>query len=154
MDVVDNNDFLHVFHVFGCWKQYLDFTWMLYIMMTSFVFFKYLVVWKQYLHSYMDVVDNNDFLFMYFLGCWKHYIFGCFIMDVVWIILMTSLMFSCIWLLKTIFWFYMDVVDNNVVDNNDFLHVFHVFGFWKQYLDFTWMYIMMTSFVFFIYLVV
>ena len=60
---------------------------------------------------------------------------------------MTS--FSCIWLLKTIFRFYMDVVDNNdfldvfhvfgcletiftfymdVVDNNDFLNVFHVFG--------------------------
>ena len=45
---------------------------------------------------------------------------------------MTSLMFSCIWLLETIFRFYMDVVDNN-----DFLHVFHVFGSWKQYLDFT-----------------
>ena len=38
MDVVDNNDFLDVFHVFGCWKQYLDFTWMLWIIMTSFVF--------------------------------------------------------------------------------------------------------------------
>ena len=86
MNVVDKNDFLRVFHVFDCWKQYLDFTWMLWI-------------------------------------------------------IMTSLMFSCIWLLKTIFRFYMDVVDNN-----DFLHVFHVFGFWKQYLDFTWMlYIMMTS---------
>ena len=23
VDVVDNNDFLDVFHVFGCWKQYL-----------------------------------------------------------------------------------------------------------------------------------
>ena len=32
---------------------------------------------------------------------------------------MTSLMISCIWLLKTIFRFYMDVVDNN-----DFLDVF------------------------------
>ena len=62
---------------------------------------------------------------------------------------MTSLMFSCIWLLETIFGFSMDVVNNN-----DFLDVFHVFGFCKQYLDFTWMYIMITSFVFFIYLVV
>ena len=38
---------------------------------------------------------------------------------------MTSLMFSCIWLLETIFGFYMDAVDNNdflfmylVVENN------------------------------------
>ena len=50
--------------------------------------------------------------------------------------------FSCIWLLKTIFTFYMDVVDNN-----DFLNVFHVFGCLKQDLDFTWMlWIIMTSF--------
>ena len=49
---------------------------------------------------------------------------------------MTS--FSCIWLLKTIFTFYTDVVDNNV---------FHVFGCLKQDLDFTWMlWIIMTSF--------
>ena len=45
---------------------------------------------------------------------------------------MTSLMFSCIWLLETIFGYYMDAVDNN-----DFPDVFHVFGFCKQYLDFT-----------------
>ena len=64
-----------VFHVFGCLEQYLDFTQMLWV-------------------------------------------------------IMTYLMFPCIWLLKTIFRFYMDVVDNNV---------FHVFGCWKQYLDFTWM---------------
>ena len=31
--------------------------------------------------------------------------------------------FSCIWLFKTRFRFYMDVVNNN-----DFLDVFHVFG--------------------------
>ena len=62
---------------------------------------------------------------------------------------MTSLMFSCIWLLKTIFRFYMDVVNNN-----DFLDVFHVFGCLKQDLHFTWMlWIIMTSFVF-LYLVV
>ena len=42
---------------------------------------------------------------------------------------MTS--FSCICLWKTIFRFYM-----NAVDKNDFLHVFHVFDCWKQYLDF------------------
>ena len=54
--------------------------------------------------------------------------------------------FSCIWLLKTRFRFYMDVVDNNgcfsciwlfktrftfymdVMNNNDFLNVFRVFG--------------------------
>ena len=74
---------------------------------------------------------------------------------------MTSLMFSCIWLLETIFGFYMDVVDNNdflscilletilmdVVDNNDFLFLYLVVG--KQYLDFTWMlWIIMTSLVF------
>ena len=58
--------------------------------------------------------------------------------------------FSCIWLLKTIFTFYTDVVDNN-----DFLNVFHVFGCWKQDLDFTWMlWIIMTSLMFFMYLVV
>ena len=55
---------------------------------------------------------------------------------------MTS--FSCIWLWKTIFRFYMDVVDNN-----DFLRVFHVFDCWKQYLDITWMlWIIMTSLMF------
>ena len=43
---------------------------------------------------------------------------------------MTS--FSCIWLWKTIFRFYMDVVDNN-----DFLDVFHVFDCLRQDLDFT-----------------
>ena len=89
------------------------------------MFFMYLIV-ETIFGYYMDAVDNNDFLdvFMYLVG--KQYLVD-----------------------KTIFWFYMDVVDNN-----DFLHVFHVFGCWKQYLDFTWMYIMMTSFVFFIYLVV
>ena len=72
----------------------------------------------------MDVVDNNDF---HVFDCWKQYLdfHGC-----------------CIWFWKTIFRFYMDVVDNN-----DFLDVFHVFGCWKQYLDFTWMlWIIMTSF--------
>ena len=55
---------------------------------------------------------------------------------------MTS--FSCIWLWKTIFRFYMDVVDKN-----DFLRVFHVFDCWKQYLDITWMlWIIMTSLMF------
>ena len=41
---------------------------------------------------------------------------------------MTSLMFSCIWLLETIFGFYMDAVDNNdflfmylVVENNIYI---------------------------------
>ena len=70
---------------------------------------------------------------------------------------MTSI--SWIWLLKTIFRFYMDVVNNNdfldvfmylivgnniwiftsmdVVNNNDFLDVFHVFGCLKQDLPFT-----------------
>ena len=47
MDVVDNNDFLDVFHVFDCWKQYLD------------IYMDAVVV-------YNNVVDNNDFLdFMY-----------------------------------------------------------------------------------------
>ena len=45
---------------------------------------------------------------------------------------MTSLMFSCIWLLETIFGFSMDVVNNN-----DFLDVFHVFGCIKQDFHFT-----------------
>ena len=79
MDVVNNNDFLDVFHVFVCLKQDLHFTCMLWI-------------------------------------------------------IMTSLMFSCIWLLETIFGSYVDVVNNN-----DFLDVFHVFGCLKQDLDFTWM---------------
>ena len=134
MDVVDNNDFLHVFHVFGCWKQYLDFTWMLmdflrvfhvfscwkqyldftWVLWIIMTFFMYLV-WKTIFRFYMDVVDNNDFLFLY-LMCWKH--FGFY--------------FSCIWL--AIFRFYL-----NVVDKNDFLRVFHVFDCWKQYLHFTWM---------------
>ena len=100
MDVVNNNDFLDVFHVFGCWKQYLHFTWMLWIIMTSF---SCIWLFKTIFRFYMDVVDNNDFL--------------CF---------------SCIWLLKTIFTFYTDVVDNN-----DFLDVFHVFGCLKQDLHFT-----------------
>ena len=98
MDVLDNNDFLD-FHVFGCWKQYLDFTWMLWIIMTSFS----CMFWKQY------------FNFAWML----------------WII-MTY--FSCIWLLKTRFRFYMDVVNNN-----DFLDVFHEFGCLRQDLHFTWM---------------
>ena len=55
---------------------------------------------------------------------------------------MTS--FSCIWLLKTISTFYTDVVDNN-----DFLNVFHVFDCLKQDLHFTWMlWIIMTSFLY------
>ena len=54
--------------------------------------------------------------------------------------------FLCIWLVKTIFRFYMDVVDNNV---------FHVFGCWKQYLNFTWMlWVIITSLMFSMYLVV
>ena len=62
MDVVGNGDFLDVIHVFGCCKQYLDFTWMLWIIMTFF-----LCIWllKTIFRFYMDVVDNNDFLFMY-----------------------------------------------------------------------------------------
>ena len=63
MDVVDNNDFL-CFHVFGCWKQYFNFTWMLWIIMTSFS-----CIWllETIFTFYMDVMDNNDFLdvFMY-----------------------------------------------------------------------------------------
>ena len=43
MDVVNNNDFLDVFHVFGC-------------LMTKFTF-------------YMDVVDNNDFDVFHVFGC-------------------------------------------------------------------------------------
>ena len=66
MDVVNNNDFLDVFHVFGCWKQYLDFTCMLWIIMTSFS-----CIWllKTIFRFYMDVVDYNDFLdvFMYLI---------------------------------------------------------------------------------------
>ena len=171
MDV--DNDFLRVFHVFSCWKQYLDFTWMLWIIMTSLscIWLLETIFW-----FYMDVVDNNDFLF---LDCWKHYlhftwmlwiimtsfsciwlwktifrfylnvvdkndflrvfhVFDCWkqYLDITWmlLIIMTSLMFSCIWLLETIFWFYIDVVDNT-----DFLYAFHLFGSWKQYLDFTWM---------------
>ena len=88
-----NNDLLDVFHVFDCWKQYLDFTWMLWIIMTSIL---------------------------------------------------------CIWLLKTIFRFYMDVVGNS-----DFLDVIHVFGCCKQYLDFTWMlWVIVTSLMLSMYLVV
>ena len=54
MDVVDNNDF----PVFGCGKQYLDFTWM-------FGCFSCIWLFKTIFGFYMDVVDNNDFLFMY-----------------------------------------------------------------------------------------
>ena len=97
-DVVDNNDFLNVFHVFGCLKQDLHFTWMLWIIMTSF---SCIWLWKT--------------IFRFYMMLW---------------IIMTS--FSCIWLLKTIFTFYTDVVDNN-----DFLNVFHVFGCLKQDLHFT-----------------
>ena len=66
----------------------------------------------------MNVVDNNDFLFLY-LVVGKQYL------DFTWMlwIIMTSLMFSCIWLLETIFTFYMDVVDNN-----DFLFLYLVVG--------------------------
>ena len=60
---------------------------------------------------YMDAMDNNDFLFMYFV-VGNNVLFAWML----WII-MTS--FSCIWLWRTIFRFYMDVVDNN-----DFLDVF------------------------------
>ena len=51
MDVVDNNDFLDVFHVFGCLETiftfYMD---VVETIMTSLMFFMYLVVGKQYLH--------------------------------------------------------------------------------------------------------
>ena len=58
--------------------------------------------------------------------------------------------FPCIWLLETIFRFYMDVMGNN-----NFLDVFHVFGCWKQYLDFTWMlWVIVTSLMLSMYLVV
>ena len=71
MDVVDSNDFVDVFHVFDCWKQYLDFTWMLWIIMTSFS-----CIWllKTISTFYTDVVDNNDFLNVF-------HVFGCFKQD-------------------------------------------------------------------------
>ena len=87
----------------------------------------------------MDVVDNNDFLdfFMYLMLLIKQ-----FDLDFTWMLWIIMTSFSCIWLLKTIFTFYTDVVDNN-----DFLNVFHVFGCLKQDLHFTWMlWIIMTSF--------
>ena len=64
MDVVNNNDFLDVFHVFGCLKQDLDFTWMFWIIMTSLMFS---CIWllETIFGYYMDAMDNNDFLFMY-----------------------------------------------------------------------------------------
>ena len=76
----------------------------------------------------MDVVDNNDFL--------------------------ENNIFSCIWLLETIFGFtwmlwiitciWLLDVD---VDNNDFLDVFHVFVVGNNILIFAWMlWIIMTSF--------
>ena len=69
MDVVDNNDFLDVFHVFGCWKQYLDFTWMLWIIMTSLMFFMYLVV-GQYLHfTWMLWIIMTSFNVFHVFGC-------------------------------------------------------------------------------------
>ena len=71
MDVVDNNDFLDVFHVFGCLKQDLHFTWMLWIIMTSFS-----CIWllKTISTFYTDVVDNNDFLNVF-------HVFGCLKQD-------------------------------------------------------------------------
>ena len=59
MDVMNNNDSLNVFHVFGCLKQDLHFTCMLWIIMTSFS-----CIWllKTIFTFYTDVVDNNDFL--------------------------------------------------------------------------------------------
>ena len=86
----------------------------------------------------MDVVDNNDFLFMY-LVVGKQYL------HFTWMLVDNNDFlecFSCIWLLETRFTFYMDVVNNN-----DFLDDFHVFGCLKQDLHFTWMlWIIMTSF--------
>ena len=106
MDVVGNSDFLDVIHVFGCCKQYLDFTWMLWVM--SF-----------FLSDFLDVI--------HVFGCCKQYL------DFTWMlwIIMTSF-FLCIWLVKTIFRFYMDVMDNN-----DFLDVSMYLVVEKQYLDFT-----------------
>ena len=71
MDGVDNNDFLDVFHVIGWWKQYLYFTWMLWIIMTSFVFFMYLVIGNNIwiLHGCYDFLDV-----FYVFGCWKQYL--------------------------------------------------------------------------------
>ena len=65
MDVVDNNDFLLMFlYLVVENNTSLDFTWMLWIIMTSLMFFMYLL-WKTRFTFYMNVVDNNDFLFMY-----------------------------------------------------------------------------------------
>ena len=67
MHVVNINDFLDVFHVFGCLKQDLHFTCMLWIIMTSFS-----CIWllKTISTFYTDVVDNNDFLNVF-------HVFGC-----------------------------------------------------------------------------
>ena len=64
MDVVNINDFLNVFHVFGSLKQDLDFAWMLWIRMTSF---SCIWLWKTIFRFSMDVVDNNDFDFFMYL---------------------------------------------------------------------------------------
>ena len=62
-----NNDLPDVIHVFGCCKQYLDFPWMLWIIMTLF-----LCIWLlgTIFRFYMDVVNNNDFLRGF-------HVFGC-----------------------------------------------------------------------------
>ena len=95
MDAVDNNDFLRCFHVFGCWKQYFDFTWMLWIIMTSF---SCIWLWKTIFRFYMNVVDKNDFLRVFHVfDCWKQYL------DFTWMLWIIMTSFSCIWLLETIF---------------------------------------------------
>ena len=58
----------------------------------------------------MDVVDNNDFLFMYLV-----------LKTICILVVVDNNDFQCIWLFKTRFTFYM-----NVVDNNDFLFLYLV----------------------------
>ena len=97
MDAVDNNDFLRVFHVFGYWKQYLDFTWMVWIIMTPFS-----CIWlsKTIFRFFMDVVDNNDFLDVFHvIGWWKQYLYFTWML----------------WIIMTSFVFFMYfVIENNI----------------------------------------
>ena len=75
----------------------------------------------------MDVVDNNDFLFLYL-------VFNMYLVVVD----------NKQYLFKTRFTFYMDVVDNN-----DFLFMYLVV---ENNIDFTWMlWIIMTSNIFHVF---
>ena len=58
MDAVDNNDFLFMYLVVG--KQYFNFTWMLWIIMTSLICFHVFGCLKQDLHFTWMLMDNND----------------------------------------------------------------------------------------------